>query len=146
NRETIAHEVQEIIEKPAEEWGVRVESMLIKDLQFSNELVETLSSAAKQKRIGESKVIAAQAEVNAAKLMREASDILNTPAAMQIRYLETLTSMASKAGTKVIFMPAAAGGVTSGGGGSSSLAPPSRLGDMSMGNAFVLEGMGDQKF
>ncbi|KXS13384.1 hypothetical protein M427DRAFT_100579 [Gonapodya prolifera JEL478] len=101
NRETIAHEVQNIIEVPAEQWGVRVESMLIKDLQFSPELQETLSAAAKQKRIGESKVIAAQAEVNAAKLMREASDILNTPAAMQIRYLETLTSMASKAGSKV---------------------------------------------
>jgi erythrocyte band 7 integral membrane protein len=50
--------------------------MLIKDITLSQELQESLSAAAKQKRIGESKVIAAQAEVEAAKLMREASDIL----------------------------------------------------------------------
>jgi hypothetical protein len=47
-----------------------------------------LSSAAQQKRIGESKVIAARAEVDAARLMRQAADILASPAAMQIRQLE----------------------------------------------------------
>ena len=82
-----------------------MEAILIKDLQFSADLQETLSSAAKQKRIGESKVIGARAEVNSAKLMREASDILNTPAAMQIRYLETLAGMARAPGTKVVFLP-----------------------------------------
>lgn len=105
NREGLAREIKSIIEPTAISWGVVVETILIKDLQFSRELQETLSSAAKQKRIGESKVIAAQAEVDSAKLMREASDILNTPAAMQIRYLETLSSMSRASGTKVIFMP-----------------------------------------
>ena len=78
-------------------------------MRFSQELQETLSSAAKQRRIGESKVIAAQAEVESAKLMREASDILNTPAAMQIRYLETLQTMAKTANSKIIFMPGESG-------------------------------------
>ena len=87
------------------ETQLRVEAILIKDLQFSVDLQDTLSSAAKQKRIGESKVISARAEVDSAKLMREASDILNTPAAMQIRYLETLVSMAKTPGTKVVFLP-----------------------------------------
>ncbi|KAJ3288276.1 hypothetical protein HDU76_007710, partial [Blyttiomyces sp. JEL0837] len=105
NRETIAHQIQDIIEGPARSWGVQIESTLIKDLKFSTDLQETLSAAAKQKRIGESKIIIAQAEVESAKLMREASDILNTPAAMQIRYLETLSGMSKAAGTKVIFMP-----------------------------------------
>ena len=82
-----------------------MESILIKDLQFSRELQENLSAAAKQKRIGESKVIAARAEVDAARLMREASDILNTPAAMQIRYLETLQTMSRSGNQNVIFMP-----------------------------------------
>ncbi|KAI9197362.1 uncharacterized protein BJ171DRAFT_585685 [Polychytrium aggregatum] len=105
NRETIAHEIQDIISEPAKAWGVKIESILIKDLQFSPDLLENLSAAAKQKRIGESKVIAAQAEVEAAKLMREASDILNTQSAMQIRYLETLVSMSKSSAQKVIFMP-----------------------------------------
>ncbi|KAJ3331754.1 hypothetical protein HDU76_002310 [Blyttiomyces sp. JEL0837] len=110
NRETIAHEIQDIIAEPAKAWGVQIESVLIKDLQFSKDLQETLSAAAKQKRIGESKVILAHAEVESAKLMREASDILNTPAAMQIRYLETLSQMSKAAGTKVIFMPTTSNG------------------------------------
>jgi erythrocyte band 7 integral membrane protein len=42
---------------------VKVESFLLKDIQFSQELQENLSAAAKQKRIGAGKVIAAQAEV-----------------------------------------------------------------------------------
>ena len=53
--------------------------MLLKDIKFSMDLQETLSSAAKQKRIGEARVILSRAEVESAKLMREASDILNTP-------------------------------------------------------------------
>ncbi|KAI8806748.1 hypothetical protein BJ742DRAFT_815157 [Cladochytrium replicatum] len=105
NREVIAHEIESIISGVAASWGVKVESILIKDILFSQELQETLSAAAKQKRVGEAKVISAAAEVDAAKLMREASDILNTPAAMQIRYLDTLTSMAKSSGSKVIFMP-----------------------------------------
>ncbi|KAJ3107799.1 hypothetical protein HDU97_003147 [Phlyctochytrium planicorne] len=117
NRDSIAHEIQEIIEEPATAWGIKIESMLIKDFQFSQELQETLSAAAKQKRIGESKIILARAEVESAKLMREASDILNTPAAMQIRYLETLANMSKNAGTKVIFMPTNTTGGSGGPGG-----------------------------
>ncbi|KAJ1554571.1 hypothetical protein HK096_002931 [Nowakowskiella sp. JEL0078] len=112
NRETIAHEIQRIIEEPAATWGIKIESILIKDLQFSTELQDALAAAAKQKRIGESKIIAAQAEVEASKLMREASDILNTPAAMQMRYLDTLQTMAKTAGAKVIFMPPAEKGLS----------------------------------
>ncbi|KAK9760138.1 hypothetical protein K7432_016144 [Basidiobolus ranarum] len=55
NRETIADDIREMIDIPAREWGVTIESILIKDLDFSKELQESLSSAATQKRIGESK-------------------------------------------------------------------------------------------
>ncbi|KAK3828280.1 MAG: hypothetical protein J3Q66DRAFT_363434 [Benniella sp.] len=105
NREAIGEEIQEVIDTPARSWGVKVESVLIKDITFSKELQESLSSAAQAKRMAESKVISAQAEVDSARLMRTAADILNTPAAMQIRYLETMTGMAKSSGSKVIFMP-----------------------------------------
>ena len=65
--------------------------MLIKDIIFSPEVSASLSSAAQQKRIGESKVIAARAEVDSARLMKQAADIL-APVAMQIRQLEAYTS------------------------------------------------------
>ena len=105
NREDIAREIKTIIEHTADKWGLVIESILIKDLILSNEMQDSMASAAKQTRYGESKIIAARAEVEASKLMREASDILNTPAAMQIRYLDTLSSMSKAQGSKIIFMP-----------------------------------------
>ncbi|KAF7126158.1 hypothetical protein CNMCM5793_002580 [Aspergillus hiratsukae] len=105
-REEIAQSTSEIIEEVAAGWGVLVESMLIKDIIFSNDLQDSLSMAAQSKRIGESKVIAARAEVESAKLMRQAADILSSAPAMQIRYLEAMQAMAKTANSKVIFLPA----------------------------------------
>lgn len=105
HRELMAEEIKHIIESTAHSWGIEIESILIKDIKMDAELQENLSAAAVAKRQGASKVIAAQAEVEAAKLMREASDILATPAAMQFRYLETLQKMAQHANSRVIFVP-----------------------------------------
>ncbi|KAJ1964981.1 hypothetical protein GGI12_001071 [Dipsacomyces acuminosporus] len=105
NRDTIASAITEIIDKPARDWGVTVEAILIKDIVLSHELQTSLSSAATQKRVGESKVIQAKAEVDAAILMREAAEILNTPAAMQIRTLDSMVLMSKAANTKVMFVP-----------------------------------------
>ncbi|KAI1279796.1 stomatin family protein [Xylaria sp. FL0933] len=105
-REEIAQSIGEIIEDVAVGWGVQVESMLVKDIVFSQELQGSLSMAAQSKRIGESKIIAAKAEVESAKLMRQAADILSSAPAMQIRYLEAMQAMAKSANSKVIFLPA----------------------------------------
>ncbi|KAJ3505575.1 hypothetical protein NLJ89_g7345 [Agrocybe chaxingu] len=104
-REAIAYEIAEIVGDVADKWGVAIEGILIKDIIFSPEVSASLSSAAQQKRIGESKVIAARAEVDAARLMRQAADILASPAAMQIRQLEALQQMAKAANSKVVFVP-----------------------------------------
>ncbi|KAG0140738.1 hypothetical protein CROQUDRAFT_664826 [Cronartium quercuum f. sp. fusiforme G11] len=104
-RESIAIEIAEILENISEKWGIQVESILIKDIIFSHELQEALSSAAQQRRLGEAKVIAARAEVDAAHLMREAADILSSPAAIQIRQLEAFQNMAKHGNSKVIFVP-----------------------------------------
>jgi regulator of protease activity HflC (stomatin/prohibitin superfamily) len=74
-------------------------------------LQESLSMAAQSKRIGESKIIAAKAEVESAKLMRQAADILSSAPAMQIRYLEAMQAMAKSANSKVIFLPGASQGM-----------------------------------
>ena len=105
-REEIAQSIREIIEETAAGWGVAVESMLVKDIIFSQELQDSLSMAAQSKRTGEAKVISARAEVESAKLMRQAADILSSAPAMQIRYLEAMQSMAKTANSKVIFLPA----------------------------------------
>ncbi|BGP53461.1 hypothetical protein JCM8202v2_001020 [Rhodotorula sphaerocarpa] len=104
-REAVAAEIEEIVEHVSEKWGVRVESILIKDIVIPPELQSSLSAAAQQRRLGEAKVLAASAEVDAARLMREAADILSSPAALQIRQLESLQAMAKQANTKVMFVP-----------------------------------------
>nr|POE93488.1 putative band 7 family protein [Quercus suber] len=105
-REEIAQSIREIIDETATGWGVQVESMLVKDIIFSQELQDSLSMAAQSKRTGEAKVISARAEVESAKLMRQAADILSSAPAMQIRYLEAMQAMAKTANSKVIFLPA----------------------------------------
>ncbi len=50
-------------------------------------------------------VISAKADVESAKLMREAADILDSRTAMQIRYLETITMIGKGANSKIIFLP-----------------------------------------
>lgn len=109
-REEVAQSIREIIGDVAEGWGVAVESMLIKDIIFSRELQDSLSMAAQSKRIGESKIIAARAEVESARLMRQAADILSSAPAMQIRQLEAYQAMAKSANSKVIFVPTSSTG------------------------------------
>lgn len=55
-REEVALNIEEIIAEVAMIWGVKVESILIKDINFSKELQDSLSMAAQSKRTGESKV------------------------------------------------------------------------------------------
>ncbi|GAA5826124.1 hypothetical protein JCM10212_004841 [Sporobolomyces blumeae] len=96
DREGVAAEIAQIVEASAEKWGVSVESILIKDVVVPADVQAALSSAAQARRVGEAKVITARAE---------AADLLSSPAAIQIRQLETLQSMAKNAGSRVIFVP-----------------------------------------
>ncbi len=130
-REEVAQSIGEIIEDVALGWGVRVESMLIKDIVFGAALQDSLSMAAQSKRIGDSKIIAARAEVEAAKLMRQAADILSSAPAMQIRYLEAMQAMAKTANSKVIFLPAANQTMPAGGVGGVVLPPDAAAGAVS---------------
>lgn len=106
-REEIAEAISEVIGEVVDTWGVKVESILIKDIGLNEELQQAFAQAAMSRRIGESKIITARAEVESAKLMRKAADILESKAAMQIRYLEAMQNMAKTANSKVVFMPSA---------------------------------------
>lgn len=104
-RDELTELIQKIVSEKTDTWGIRIEGIKLKDIIMSAELQETMASAAKASRQAESKIITAKAEVDAAKLMRQASDILDSNAAMQIRWLETMRSLASSSNAKVIFMP-----------------------------------------
>lgn len=103
--------------------------------------------------MGEAKVIAARAEVDSARLMRQAADILASPAAMQIRQLEALQAMAKTASSKVVFVPMqlqsdVIGQVASGSGGASGSNnylrnEASDMGDNATSRAGILSSIAD---
>ena len=87
-------------------WGISIENIFITDIILNHDLQETLSSAAKMMKAAESKVISAKADVESAKLMKEAADNLGSEAAMQIRYFETIQNLAHNPNSqKVVFVP-----------------------------------------
>ncbi|KRX01070.1 hypothetical protein PPERSA_00818 [Pseudocohnilembus persalinus] len=105
-REEVSEKIESYIDQYVQNWGVFIESVFIKDMQLNKDLQDDMAAAAKQKRVGQSKVISAKADVESAKLLREAADYLDSKAAMQIRYLETIQGIANKQNTpKVMFLP-----------------------------------------
>ncbi len=80
DRESIASEIQEHVEEISQQWGINVSSIQIKDIELDPDTQELLSSAATQRRLGESKIIAARAEVESAKRESYRSDPSSTSA------------------------------------------------------------------
>lgn len=75
------------MEKSSDSWGVHIEQIILKDMRMSSLLSNNLSAVSKTKRAVESQIISAKADLECAQLYREASDILEIKAAVQIRFL-----------------------------------------------------------
>lgn len=89
-RQEVNEKIEAFVRQESAEWGIYVEYLLLKDMNLSNYLSDNLSKVSKTKRAVESKIISAKADLESAKLYREAADILDIQAAVQIRFLETL--------------------------------------------------------
>eukprot|EP00825_Cyclidium_porcatum_P051584 TRINITY_DN9543_c0_g1_i1.p1 TRINITY_DN9543_c0_g1~~TRINITY_DN9543_c0_g1_i1.p1 ORF type:complete len:376 (+),score=58.85 TRINITY_DN9543_c0_g1_i1:140-1267(+) len=100
-RQEVQEKIQSFVDDHVWEWGVTIENVVIKDIQMSKELQDTLAVAAREKRLAEAKILSAKADVQTARLFREAADILNSKSAIQIRYLDTIKNLSQT--SKVIF-------------------------------------------
>jgi regulator of protease activity HflC (stomatin/prohibitin superfamily) len=98
-----SNEIKKRVAENCTEFGVKIDRIDIKDIIFGEELKEALTAAAKAKRIAESKLITARAEVEAAKLMREAADQMDSESAMQMRNLDALQQMSMSGNTHFYF-------------------------------------------
>ena len=85
-------------------WGLYIENIFIKDLILPEETKKNMQSAAIQKRVSEATIISAQADVEAAKMLKETSEILNSQSAMQIRYLEAIQNIIGSSNSKTMFV------------------------------------------
>jgi erythrocyte band 7 integral membrane protein len=103
-REAISHTMQLSLDEATDPWGVKVERVEIKDVSLPHSLQRAMAAEAEASRDAKAKVIAADGELKASRALKEASEILvESPAALQLRYLQTLTTVASEKNSTIIF-------------------------------------------
>jgi len=104
DRENIAEEMLSHLDTATDPWGVKVERVEVKDVRLPQQLQRAMAAEAEAAREARAKVIAAEGEQKASKALKEASDIISaSPAALQLRYLQTLTNISAEKNSTIIF-------------------------------------------
>ncbi|XP_044295882.1 stomatin [Varanus komodoensis] len=104
DREEIAHSMQATLDDATDEWGIKVERVEIKDVKLPIQLQRAMAAEAEAAREARAKVIAAEGEMNASRALKEASLVITeSPAALQLRYLQTLTTIAAEKNSTIVF-------------------------------------------
>lgn len=104
NREKINAQLQKIIDEQTEPWGVKVSVVEVKNVDLPPEMIRAIAKQAEAERERRSKVIHAEGEFQAAKKLGEAAQVISaSPGAMQLRYLQTLTEVATEKNSTLIF-------------------------------------------
>ncbi|XP_034272535.1 stomatin-like [Pantherophis guttatus] len=104
DREEIAQNMQVTLDKATGTWGIKVERVEIKDVKLPAQLHRAMAAEAEATREAKAKVIAAEGEMNASRALQKAAAIISeNPAALQLRYLQTLTTIAAEKNSTIIF-------------------------------------------
>jgi len=104
DKEQIGGELLQILDHATDPWGITVERVEVKDVRLPHSLQRAMAAEAEASREAKAKIIAAQGEMNAAKNLKEAADtIASSSAALQLRYLQTLTGIAAEKNSTIIF-------------------------------------------
>ncbi|VDK85142.1 unnamed protein product [Litomosoides sigmodontis] len=104
DRDAIALSMQALLDDVTERWGIKVERVEIKDVRLPIQLQRAMAAEAEATREARAKVIVAEGEQKASHSLQEAaSTISKSPAALQLRYLQTLCSIAAEKNSTIIF-------------------------------------------
>lgn len=104
DREEISQSMQQILDEATDPWGVLVERVEVKDVRLPQNLQRAMAAEAEAHRDAKAKVIAAEGELNASKALKEAADVItDSPAALQLRYLQTLSTIAAERNSTILF-------------------------------------------
>ncbi|XP_060923218.1 stomatin-like [Limanda limanda] len=104
DREIIAHAMQSSLDEATDPWGIKVERVEIKDVKLPVQLQRAMAAEAEATREARAKVIAAEGEMNASRALKEASLVIaESPSALQLRYLQTLSNIAAEKNSTIIF-------------------------------------------
>ena len=103
-RDKINKNLQEILDQHTEPWGIKVSSVEVKNVDLPQEMQRAIARQAEAERERRAKVIHADGEFQASQKLADAAEIIGRqPAAIQLRYLQTLTEIASENNSTTIF-------------------------------------------
>ena len=103
-REKLNMMLQKIIDEHTDPWGVKVSVVEIKEVELAEEMKRSMAAQAEAERERRAKIIHAEGEMQASEKLTEAAAIIGRePAAIQLRYLQTLTEIAAEKNSTIIF-------------------------------------------
>ncbi|NCO43444.1 MAG: hypothetical protein COZ06_36160 [Armatimonadetes bacterium CG_4_10_14_3_um_filter_66_18] len=103
-REHINSRLQQIIDEHTDPWGIKVSTVEIKDVELPDTMKRAMAKQAEAERERRAKIIAAEGEFQAAEKLAQAAEIIGKhPSAVQLRFLQTLTEVATEHNSTTIF-------------------------------------------
>jgi regulator of protease activity HflC (stomatin/prohibitin superfamily) len=103
-RKKLSSDVQSILDTQTEIWGIKVSNVEIRTVELTENMVRAIAKQAEAERDRRAKIIHAEAEFQASQTLVNAAKILGSiPAAMQLRYLQTLTEIGGEQNSTIVF-------------------------------------------
>ena len=103
-RKKLSADVQAMLDTQTETWGIKVSNVEIRTVELTDNMVRAIAKQAEAERDRRAKIIHAEAEFQASQTLVDAAKILGSiPAAMQLRYLQTLTEIGAEQNSTVVF-------------------------------------------
>jgi regulator of protease activity HflC (stomatin/prohibitin superfamily) len=104
-REKLNRDIQEILDKQSDAWGIKVSNVEIKHVDLDESMIRAIAKQAEAERTRRAKIIAAEGELQASEKLTEAARILGgEEQAITLRYLQTMLDMSNE-GSRTIFFP-----------------------------------------
>jgi len=104
HRDEINQKLQQIIDEQTEPWGIKVSIVEVKDVELPDTMKRAMARQAEAEREKRAKIIHAEGEYSAAQQLQDAAGVIaQQPAALQLRYLQTLTEIAVEKNSTIIF-------------------------------------------
>ncbi len=103
-RDELNAELQRVIDFQTEPWGIKVTAVEVKNVDLPTEMLRAIARQAEAERERRAKVIHAEGEFQAAQKLADAAKIISSePAALQLRFLQTLLEISSEKNSTIIF-------------------------------------------
>ncbi len=103
-RDRLNERLQEEIDRHTDPWGIKISMVEVKNVDLSTEMQRAMARQAEAEREKRAKFIHAQGELDASKALGQAADVIaQNPVTLQLRYLQTLTEIASEKNSTILF-------------------------------------------